>query len=78
MDNFPFNEPWLSPAQQQEALLDIHKQRYTISTLAMSPQEEQEAWELIYADMDDNGYFDDLDCSLQDGPPQPFNGDEPF
>ena len=36
------------------------------------------AYELIYADMDDKGYFDDLGCSLQDEPPRPFNGDEPF
>ena len=33
------------------------------------------AYELIYADMDDKGYFDDLNCALQD---EPFNGDEPF
>ena len=33
------------------------------------------SYELIYADMDDRGYFDDLGCSLQD---EPFNGDEPF
>ena len=46
--------------------------------LDMTPQEEQDAWEAIYADMADNGYFDDLNCSLQDGPPRPFNGDEPF
>jgi len=44
----------------------------------MSPQEQRNVREFIYADMDDKGYFDDLDCSLQDGPPQPFNGDEPF
>ena len=41
----------------------------------MSPKEQQDAYEAIYADMDDKGYFDDLGCALQD---EPFNGDEPF
>ena len=51
---------------------------YDFPELDTNPQEEQDAWEAIYADMDDNGHFDDLNCSLQDGPPRPFNGDEPF
>lgn len=78
MDNF--NKPWLSPAQQQEALLDIHQQRYAISTLGMTDAEEKEAWETVFSGMSDDGWFDDLGCSLQDGPPppRPFNGDEPF
>ena len=58
-----------------EQLLHLHHQRYAISTLAMSPKEQQDAYEAIYADMDDKGYFDDLGCALQD---EPFNGDEPF